>query len=90
MCSLTNSDSFHLKFNHLFFFFFYVEKLVEPLIDIGREFQILGPQWSIVNCLRLEKDFFSSCHGRRTKEKFRVLMRNRTQTFGFRAPMLYH
>ena len=30
-----------------------VKKLVKPVIGIGREFQILGPWWSIVIFLRL-------------------------------------
>ena len=39
MCSLPNSDSFYQKINHLL----KVKKLMTPVIDIGREFQILGP-----------------------------------------------
>ena len=39
MCGLANSDSFHQKNQSLKV---KVKKLVKPVIDVGKEFQILG------------------------------------------------
>ena len=41
MRGLANTDSFYLKNSMIFLL--RIKKLVKPVIDIGREFQILGP-----------------------------------------------
>ena len=41
MHGLANTDSFYLKNSMIFLL--RIKKLVKPVIDIGREFQILGP-----------------------------------------------
>ena len=42
ICGLANSDSFYLKNSMIFLL--KVKKLVKPVIDIAREFQVLGLQ----------------------------------------------